>query len=366
MSRVRTIIFAGGGSGGHLFPGIAVAKELLRRDRKIRIVFVRSGREIEERVLAATSVESHVIPAPPSTQLRRNPVGFIRDYRRAVREAARWLRDAGADVVVGLGGFASVPLATAAARSEIAVLLLEVNTVAGRATRWLGRRASCVCVAFDECRTARSTRRVVTGNPVRSAVRDLPRRSTPAGGGALLVLGGSQGARAVNRMVLDAAGELAGKLRGFRIVHQTGTVDESFVRARYADLSQDAVVSPFIDDVSRQYAEAKLVISRAGATTLAELSCARAPAILIPFPKSIGQHQLKNARWYETRGAATLVAQTGNGAGGLSEAIGQLISNPSELDRMSRSMWQCARPGAAEDVCDQILALADSVRVPYG
>ena len=348
-----------------MFPGLAVAEELLDRDRQARIVFAGSERDIERQIIAEQRHEHRQLSAEPPATLRRNPLKFAWRNWRAVRAAREMLRRERPAVVVGLGGFASVPVVVAASRLGIPTLLLEQNTVAGRATRWLSRRADIVCLSFEQTagRLPNGPQTCVVGNPVRRKIAELHAASNGCGDQAhptLLILGGSQGALAVNEIVLKSLESLNSSLDGWQIVHQTGQQQAEEVRRRYAELKVEAVVSPFFTELVDWYRRATLVVSRAGATTLAELACAGCPAVLVPYPNSVGDHQLANARVYESAGAACVIEQNGDlamTAETLTERLSSLLVDDERREIMRRAMCRLAKPQAAVDVVDRLLRL---------
>lgn len=369
-----TIVFAGGGTGGHLFPGIAVAEELARRDDSLRIIFAGTRKPIEQTILHGTTFGYQSIDAAPSTMLKRNPGKFLWRYARARRQAKQMLRRLRARAVVGLGGYASVPVVLAARSLRIPTVLLEQNIVAGRANRWLSRRADLVCHAFAEAVAstprARADRLRVTGNPVRREIANLAtatRRTT--GKPTLLILGGSQGASAVNSAVCATAEELAVSLRNWRIVHQTGQRDAETVRACYTRHGIEHRVEPFFSNMVELYQAADLAISRAGATSLAELACCGLPAILIPIPHSLRDHQAKNAEHYENANAAVVVRQGADSqqtAGVLLSPLRRLIEQDAIRKRMGDAMRTLGRPSAAADVAGLIGRLIGEKQLPAG
>lgn len=361
MSQRPTYLFAGGGTGGHLFPGIAVAEELLARNADARILFAGSEREIEREIVARAGYEHRPLDVEPSTGFRRHPIRFLWRTWKALRAAKVFLAELQPRVVIGLGGFASVPIVKAAYSARIPVILLEQNIVAGRATRWLARRADRVCLSFDETIGIRSNRPsvVVTGNPVRRAINRIVRESslTSSRRSTLLVLGGSQGSEAVNQAMLDCAASLQSVLEDWKIIHQTGSSQLDDVRATYARLGLDARVYSFMSDLVDAYTEASIVISRAGATTLAELACVGIPAVLIPYPQAIGDHQLLNAGAYESAGAAIVVEQEADAAltgANLAYIFEDLLNRTSRLKNMGDAMQTLVAPDAATRIVDAI------------
>jgi UDP-N-acetylglucosamine--N-acetylmuramyl-(pentapeptide) pyrophosphoryl-undecaprenol N-acetylglucosamine transferase len=253
-----------------------------------------------------------------------------------------------------------VPAGLIAWRNRTPLILLEQNVIPGRATSLLAPFADQMCVSFDA--TTRHLRSrsnvVVTGNPVRQEIARMARPSpkdSNRNARVLLVLGGSQGAAGLNSMVLSSAGRLRHRLHGWRIVHQTGERDAARIRAAYRQLSLDADVAPYFDDLPRRYAEAQLVISRAGATTLAELACCGLPAILVPYPNSARDHQAENARFLEEAGATFTIPEEPNAASRLAHRLSSLIDDDARLAEMSAAIRKQARPSAAAIVADTVL-----------
>jgi UDP-N-acetylglucosamine--N-acetylmuramyl-(pentapeptide) pyrophosphoryl-undecaprenol N-acetylglucosamine transferase len=354
---MHTIVFAGGGSGGHLFPAIAVARELLHRRPDARIVFVGGRRPVDGDILSREPFERRELEAATSAELARQPLRSIRRSWRSMQTATGWLQEWRPRVVIGCGGYVSVPVALAARRGRTPLVLLEQNVIPGRATSWLARRASAVCTSFDATAEylPRGARVVVTGNPVRAEIAALATTlSSPAAEPrSLLVLGGSQGAASVNRMLLESAARHRGEFKGWRIVHQTGARDEGPVRERYRELSLPAEVSPFLIDMAGAYALADVAVSRAGATTLAELACAGLPAVLIPYPGAVRDHQQRNAEAYARSGAAQVVQDGADDH--LASALLPLLGDADRRLRMAERMRACARPSAAQRVADTVL-----------
>ena len=299
MSRARTYIFAGGGTGGHLFPGIAVAQELQQREPDSRMLFVGSDRDLEQSILARYDLEHRSLPVESLRTLTRRPLRFLRRNWQAWRSARQLIRDEQPAVVIGLGGYASAPIVWTAARARIPVVLLEQNVIPGRTTRWLARSAAVVCISFPEAtsRLPSLVRVEVTGNPLRREIADLHANSAVAtvSQRELLVLGGSQGADSLNETATAAAQILRDELSTWRIFHQAGPRQVEEVRGVYKSLSLVATVQPFFDDMAERYRAASVVVSRAGATTLAELTCCGLPMVLLPYPHAADNHQLANS-----------------------------------------------------------------------
>ncbi|MBI1311856.1 undecaprenyldiphospho-muramoylpentapeptide beta-N-acetylglucosaminyltransferase [bacterium] len=379
----RLFVFAGGGTGGHLTPGIAVADELRRRESDCRIRFVGSGRLIEARMIEPTGYELTAHAAPPLSQLKRHPLHFLTAHWRAVRDARRAFQRDQPAAVIGLGGFASVPIVIAAQRERIPVLLLEQNVIPGRANRWLAKRHP-ICVTFDETRHYLSKQATchVTGNPLRTEVADLACQHQGATAGSpgsafsaeagtagqagsgtqrrtLLILGGSHGSRQINESVLNAVRELREQLAGWQIIHQTGPDGSEEVRRVYSGCGLTATVEPFFDNLPQFYPQTTLAISRAGATTLTELAAVGIPAILIPYPQSAADHQTRNAEVFARAGAAILIDNPARSSEplDLTKLLCEMLSNPVQLSAMRTATRTLSRADATTVVTDLLLPI---------
>lgn len=356
-------LFAGGGTGGHLTPGMAVAEALLLQDAARRILFVGSGRAIERSFLEKSGYQQSHLPAESLRTAIRRPHRFLWNTWRTLRGARRMLDEHQPRAVIGLGGFASAALVHAASRRRIPTLILEQNAVPGRTTRWLSHCADVVCASFDgmESYLARGARIEVTGNPVRREIAALAQSSLqhPARK-SLLILGGSQGAAAINEALLRIVASHRPLFDGWSIVHQTGAGQDGPVRAEYQRLGLECTVEPFFSDMATRYQQAGLAVCRAGATTLAELACAGCPAVLIPYPHAAHQHQHRNAEAYERRGAARTVLQRAapqQTAAALAGVLPPLLQNPQELKVLSTAMRSLARPDATARVLNVLESL---------
>ena len=361
MNPPSTILFAGGGTGGHLFPGIAAADELRRRDPSTRIVFVGSTRSIESTIVAEQGLEHRMLPVEPLPALKRNPLRFVFQNWKAWRGAIRLLKELKPAAVVGLGGYASAPIVWAASRHRIPVILIEQNVIPGRTTRLLSRFADHVCVSFRETilRLPNARHVVVTGNPVRASIAKLyNRRSLEISEEGtstfkqkeLLILGGSQGAESLNVAVMAAIKKLADQLKNWKIMHQTGPRDAERARSQYQDQGLSFVVEPFFHDMAELYSRADLVVSRSGATTLAELACAQTPIILLPYPHAADDHQRANAQVFVDHHAAVLVEHSTppeRTADELADVLQSLIDDTSRRKRMGQAAKELAHPDAS-------------------
>jgi UDP-N-acetylglucosamine--N-acetylmuramyl-(pentapeptide) pyrophosphoryl-undecaprenol N-acetylglucosamine transferase len=352
------IVFSGGGTGGHLFPGLAVAARLTALRPGLRITFAGSGKPFEREQVVAAGFHYRPVRCSPLPRGIGGVWRFLADNVAGYRAAGRFLREAGADVVVGLGGYASVPVARAAVAQGVPLVLLEQNAIPGRATRWLARRAALVCTAFESCHAQLPWRCQVrlTGNPVRAAAAPPRRTDCPR----LLVLGGSNGSRALNESLPAALAAVGWQLDGWNVLHQAGRADAEATRRRYRGLGVEAEVAEFLADVPGALADADLAVCRSGGTTLAELAAAGVPALLVPYPHAADDHQRRNAEVFAAAGACRVVDER-DGPGSLGERMAtvleELLSDASGRRVMSRAMRRLSRPEAAATVADLVLGL---------
>jgi UDP-N-acetylglucosamine--N-acetylmuramyl-(pentapeptide) pyrophosphoryl-undecaprenol N-acetylglucosamine transferase len=384
---VRALI-AGGGTGGHLYPGIAVAEEVIARGGEV--LFVGTARGLEARVIPALGHPLELLQVSGLKRMR--PLAFARGIARlpvAFGQSLGILRRFRPDVVLGVGGYASGPLVMAAALSGRATALQEQNSVPGFTNRVLGKVAKAAFIAFDEAAGAfPAGKAALTGNPVRRAFLRAAGHGGKAGGGGgaggaggggsgggggggsvphLLVVGGSQGARAVNDLVLAAVEHWLGPSAGGpmpTVVHQTGGADAERVTAAYqrAGALEGArarvSVRPFIEDMAAAYAAADLVVARAGALTLAELAIMGKPALLIPLPTAADDHQSRNAAAFASAGAALVLPQAATTGADLARVAGELLADGQRRAQMAAAMSALGRPRAAQEIVDRLERLA--------
>ncbi|MGV8922912.1 MAG: undecaprenyldiphospho-muramoylpentapeptide beta-N-acetylglucosaminyltransferase [Thermomonas sp.] len=350
------VMILAGGTGGHIFPGLAVAHAL--RARGLRVGWLGADGGMETRLVPSHDI---VIDTIAIEGLRGKGVATLLTaplrVLRAVRDAARVLRDRRPAAVVSFGGYAAGPGGIAARIAGIPLLVHEQNRAAGLTNKVLAKVAKVVMTGFPQT----FAHEVVVGNPVREAIAAVapPAQRDFQHDGALrvLVLGGSQGARALNNAVPQAAAALGQSLdKPFEIVHQCGEKMLEEARKAYADAGVQAHVEPFIADMAGAYAWADLVVCRAGALTLAELCAVGVGSVLVPFPQAVDDHQTRNAEYLVERGAALLLKQDENLATRLRDVLGELAIDPGKRFAMADAARALAKPDAAQRVADAVLA----------
>jgi UDP-N-acetylglucosamine--N-acetylmuramyl-(pentapeptide) pyrophosphoryl-undecaprenol N-acetylglucosamine transferase len=357
--RPLRVVIAGGGTGGHLFPGIAVARELLRRQPDATVTFAGTARGIESRVVPREGFELDLLR---SAGLKATSVAArIRGFGLLpVSGLDAWgiLSRRTPDVVIGVGGYSSGPVVLAAAARGIPTLLLEQNAVPGITNRLLARVVSAAAVTFEQTASYFGRRGIVTGNPVRPEFFNSSTPETePAGPPGLLIFGGSQGAHAINVAMVEAAPKLAARPGRVAVTHQTGERDLELVRDGYRSAGLDARVEPFLFNMDREIRAARLIVCRAGATTIAELTASGRPAVLIPLPTAADDHQRKNAEVLGAAGAAEVIEQKDLSGDVLAARIGVLLDDPHRLHAMSLAALALARPHASAAIVDKILEI---------
>lgn len=310
------LLFAGGGTGGHLFPGIAVADACRSSQPDCRILFAGSNRPLESRILEQTSYDHKPIDFVSPRYALRNPFRFLQQWQTATRRAANLFKEFQPDVVVGLGGFASYPLLKQAWKSKTPIALLEQNAIPGRVTSLFARKAAVVCLSYEACRfyLPANTSAVVTGNPVRSDVLSAERAvSDTSGRPVLVVCGGSQGSEVINRAMLNYCRQNGAQLQQWHIRHQTGSISperrEQF-RDSYRSAAASFEVQDFYNSPASLYAEARVLVGRAGGTTLAEIAALKIPSVLVPIPNAVRNHQVLNATAHLEHYPGAIVEQT--------------------------------------------------------
>ncbi|MBM4127036.1 MAG: undecaprenyldiphospho-muramoylpentapeptide beta-N-acetylglucosaminyltransferase [Nitrospira sp.] len=358
-----TIVIAAGGTGGHLYPAVALAREFQRRNSSSRILFVGTERGIESKVLAHEGFELLLITAKPV--MGKGVVSVLQGLLSVpvgLWQSLCILRKHRADLVIGVGGYTSPTMLVAAALRGIRRVILEPNAYPGMANKAVAPFAQRIFLAFDSAADLfdRSKVRVV-GTPVRQEFLALsePNEATTSGGSCvhLLIFGGSQGAKAINSAVLDGLVALTARLPHLAITHQTGEADYRRVQEVYEKLGVRAKVTPYLYDMPTVLRSADLVVARAGAMTIAELTACGKPAILIPLPTAIYDHQMKNARAMEAAGGAIVLPQADLTGSTLSDSITAMVQDPSRLQTMSAKSRAMRRIDAGKAIVRECYAL---------
>jgi UDP-N-acetylglucosamine--N-acetylmuramyl-(pentapeptide) pyrophosphoryl-undecaprenol N-acetylglucosamine transferase len=353
------LVIAGGGTGGHLFPGIAVAEALLELNPSAEVLFVGTARGIETRAVPKAGFRLELVDvaglkgmgaAHKAKTLAKLPLSLL--------QSRRVLKSFGADAVIGVGGYASGPVLVAARTLGLPTAICEQNSVPGVTNRLLGKIVDAVYVTFPASQPFFPANKThLVGNPVRRAFRDAAQRpAPPVEKGLIFTFGGSQGARPLNEIVPQALGLLKQRGHDVRALHQAGKDAVDAVRGRYSDASVNAEVTPFIDDMVAAYRRAHVVLCRAGATSCAELTALGVPAILVPFPQAADDHQTKNAADLVAQGAAVLLPQSDMTPESLASAIERLLVDDDERTRLSGGARKAGRLDAAGDVARAAVA----------
>lgn len=348
-------ILAGGGTGGHVIPALAIANQL-KQDYGAEILFIGTARGIENRLVPAAGYALQLVRVGALKNvslITRLKTAF--DLPRALWDASRMLNEFAPDVVIGVGGYASGPAMLSAVIKHAPTLAFEPNVVPGFANRLVARFVSGAAVHFEE--TAKYFRHgEVTGVPVRQAFFEIPpkRGGTPT----VLVFGGSQGAHAINEAMIRCLPVLQREAPGIHIVHQTGERDYSDALAAYKSHSESAEVFKFIEDMPSAFARADLVVCRSGASTVAEIAAAGKPAVFVPFPRAADDHQRVNAEALAKHGAAVVVEESKLEGLWLAETIAALLQDSQRLHKMGQSARALAHPNAARDIAAMAARLA--------
>jgi len=357
------VLIAGGGTGGHLFPGIAIAEAFIVKDPAGEILFVGTGNPMEVSTLSKKGFDHMNIVAEGF--MRR---GLWRQIRSLIKipfglwQALRIIWRFDPDIIIGLGAYASAPVALAAKLTGKKIVIHEQNILPGFTNRILGRFADRIFISFpDNLGIFRPSKTVITGNPVRRELLAAPPKPSPLKGEGrvgvkdgkateqltVLVLGGSQGAHAINCAVIEALDRLKNPAQ-MTFVHQTGTKDAAWVAQAYESRGIKAIVEPFFVDMAGPYSSAHLIICRAGATTVSELMALGKPAIFIPFPFAANNHQELNARYVADAGGAEVILEKDLSGAVLADRLDHYASHPEALRDMAKRTLGLARPDAAD------------------
>ena len=357
---VYRIAIACGGTGGHLFPGLAVAEQLVRRECSVTLLI--SPKDVDQQgVRQAAGMDVLTLPAVGLTQGRL--LAFLHGFATSYRAARLAFLKNPPKAALAMGGFTSAPPLLAAKRLGARTFLHESNTIPGRANRWLARVVNGAFCGFPStARRLRAPKVSVTGTPVRSQFQPRDAGACRAALGldparpVILVMGGSQGASAINKLVSDSLPALASRPLRWQWVHLAGPTDTQALKQKYAALKLDALVHSFFSQMELALGAASAAVSRAGASSLAELAAMRVPAVLVPYPFATDNHQFHNARAFEEVGAARVLEQVTATPDALCQALAELVQDAGIRQKTQLALAQWHVPHAADDIAEAILA----------
>ncbi|MFH1624245.1 MAG: undecaprenyldiphospho-muramoylpentapeptide beta-N-acetylglucosaminyltransferase [Pseudomonadota bacterium] len=354
------VLIAGGGTGGHLFPGIALAEEFKRRNSESACVFVGTKEGIESRVVAREGFQLRTIDIKGlKGKSSKEKVRNLFLLPKSVYQSICLIKEYNPELVIGMGGYTSAPVIFAALLMGIKRAICEQNTIPGITNRILARFVDRIFIAFEGTMYLSSMKKAqFTGNPVRQRLIDGSfHDKVDKGGFTLLILGGSQGAHSMNEKMLDALDCLMPVKESLRIIHQTGDLDYEEVSRAYREKGFNSEAIRFIEDMAAVYREADLVICRAGATTLSELTVSGKASVLIPYPFAANNHQETNARVLVNRGAAKMVLNGDLNGENLAEIITGLAADRVTVSAMGKEASKLGKPGASRDIVDSCYEL---------
>ena len=361
------LTIAGGGTGGHIFPGIAILAAL-REITPVEVLWIGTGRAVEREILAGMDIDYKQLDARPVYGVGiGKALSALFGLPSSILVAKRALKGFSPHIVLGIGGYVAGPVLAASRMLRIPLVIHEQNLIPGLTNRWGGRLAERIFVSFSGSRSwFPKGKTLLTGNPVRSEFlrggevgepsqrySDIDQRPK-----RILVIGGSQGARAINRLVTSALTILSESGVDFQVVHQTGRDDLAYTERVYREAGIRAEVHPFIRDMATRYQWADLVVSRSGAGTCAELAVTGTPSILIPYPHAASSHQEANAKELESVGASITLRESEVGPERLAATIEGLLRDGQRLSRMSRGALSIARPEAARIIAEEMVKIA--------
>lgn len=346
------VIIAGGGTGGHIFPGVAIAREFLSRDSQTEILFVGTEHGLEKKILPREGFKLemiHVRALKNVSMIKR--IKSLLMLPGSFLEVRKLLKDFQPNIVIGVGGYSSGPVLLLAALQGLPTMVVEPNALPGFTNRILANFVDKAAVTFEVTKPYFKGKAIVTGNPVRKEFQNIPKKERTAQN-HILIFGGSQGAHAINMAMIEALASLTEQKSKITITHQTGEKDLEQVRAAYQQHGWSADVRPFIDKIVDEFARADLVLCRSGATTVAELTAAGKASILIPFPLAADDHQRKNAEALEQAGAAKMIIQKDLTPQKLAQEFLTLINEPKKIDLMEVASRKLAHTDAAARAVD--------------
>jgi UDP-N-acetylglucosamine--N-acetylmuramyl-(pentapeptide) pyrophosphoryl-undecaprenol N-acetylglucosamine transferase len=354
------IVIAGGGTGGHLFPGIAIAEEFLKRDNKAQVVFIGTQRGIESRLLGQLGYELREIDIEGvKGRGIKALIKVVYQIPKSLWQSRRILKQFRPEIVMGVGGYASGPAVLAAHFMSIPTAIAEQNAIPGATNKILGNFVDKIFVTYEQSKTCFPQAKVIfSGNPVRASLAAQSSQTKKERAyRQLLIFGGSQGAEAINKSVMNMLPQLQPMKDKVRILHQTGSRQMEEMKTAYEQYGIEAEVTPFIVGMADAYADADLIICRAGATSLAEITAAGKAAILIPYPWAANDHQLKNAQALEAEGAAALIPERELSGAKLFDVVEILLRDEKKLRKMEENSLRISKIDAAATIVDACVKL---------
>lgn len=354
------VAIAGGGTGGHLFPGIAIAEEFLKRDKKTKIIFIGTQKGIESKLLDKLGYELREIDVEGvKGRGIKALVKGVYQIPKSLWQSRRILKQFKPHIVFGVGGYASGPAVLAAHFMNIRTAIAEQNAIPGVTNKILGHFTDKIFVTYAQTRNCFPQAKVVlSGNPVRASfVAGRGKTNGKRDHCQLLIFGGSQGAEAINQCIMDMLPQLQSMKDKIQILHQTGSQQAEAMKKAYEQFGIQAKVMAFIVDMAGAYTDADLIICRAGATSLAEITAAGKAAILIPYPWAANNHQLKNAQALAEEGAAVLIPERELSGSNLFGVINSLLRDEKKLQQMEEKSLRMSRIDAAATIVDNCIAL---------
>lgn len=354
------VILTAGGTGGHVFPALAVAQELKKQVPDVEILFIGSRYGLEQHWVRSADIEFVGLPVQGLLGRGWRSVGAAFAMTACLAEAFGIVGEFKPHVAVGFGSYASFAGVSASLLRGCPTVIHEQNAVPGLANRTLGRFVRKICLAMPDVKQRLPKgKTIITGNPVRSEIVALPVKSVRGKGKKLLVMGGSQGSRSINQAIIDSLPEF--KAAGIEIRHQTGNIDYVMVRDAYAKAgwSQEAVF-PFMEDMAEAYSWADLTVCRSGASTVGEIAVAGLPAVFVPYPYATHDHQRYNAQYLVDGGAALMLEDNGLGNGKLSQAMLGVMQNKEQL----KAMAEASRKLGVRDAAARVVSVLREVISP--
>lgn len=365
MHRPLRVVMAGGGTGGHLFPGIAIAREFIARHSETSVNFISSGNQLEKTVLTKAGFDLHSIQiAGIKGRGIWNQITSVLKIPGAILAAMKFLKGFAPDLIVGLGSYSAGPVIIGAWLMRIPIVIHEQNILPGVTNRILARFADRIYISFENTRSRFNPRKVYwSGNPVRRELLETAGRTDATAAHqtgqkrfTILIIGGSQGAHRINMVMAEALEHLR-NTEQLHFVHQTGEADEKAVSDAYRRKSVSATARAFFDDMAEQYGQADLIICRAGATTVAEITALGKAAIFVPFPYAADDHQTLNAADLADDGAAELIPEQKLNAELLAARIQRYMEKPADLANMAARARRYGKPDAAKNIVDDCYRL---------